>query len=191
MANYICAARSNYFRVKDLDAFKKALAQHDISVGGWKQGATLVLHESPENKPEGSIAIFAYEGWPDMEMLWEGLAQGAAEVACGAYEPLPDDSRAPGKTYDETNLPCDVCLHPGADHDGTGPRYWHDLTTLVAAHLIPGDVAVLAEAGFEAMRWVNGFAVAVNSDGETETVDLDHIYKKAAHLGTTVTKAHY
>lgn len=35
MADYIATTRTNAFRVKDLDAFKKDLDRHGISHGSW------------------------------------------------------------------------------------------------------------------------------------------------------------
>jgi hypothetical protein len=58
MANYYGSARSNYFKVKDLEAFKRALS--DVAVGIW---------DGDVGTPtEGLIAVFSQDadgaGWP-------------------------------------------------------------------------------------------------------------------------------
>jgi hypothetical protein len=58
-----------------------------------------------------------------------------------------------------------------------------DLLALIAAHLRPGAVAVLKEAGAEKLAYIGGVALAVNAAGETARVDLDEIFDRAAHLG--------
>lgn len=90
------------------------------------------------------------------------------------------------------------------DHDGFGwPTYACDeygdeagddpdevsLLDIIQRHLVVGDVAVLEECGHEKALYVNGFAVAVNSIGETVSVSLDDVYEKAETLGSTVTAA--
>jgi hypothetical protein len=61
-----------------------------------------------------------------------------------------------------------------------------DLLALIAQHLCPGEVAVLKEAGSEKAIYIGGIAHAVNSAGQTVTVDLDEIYQRAAPLGTQI-----
>jgi hypothetical protein len=58
-----------------------------------------------------------------------------------------------------------------------------DLPALIAGHLADGQVAILKEAGAEKASYVGGIALAVNAAGETEKVDLDEIYVRAARLG--------
>lgn len=65
-----------------------------------------------------------------------------------------------------------------------------DLAAELAAHLAPGNVAVLIEVGFEKLRYLVGVAVAVHPDGRTLTTDLADIYDKAsATFGVAVTQA--
>src|SRR5213075_3124435 len=52
-----------------------------------------------------------------------------------------------------------------------------DLAAELAAHLEDGWVAVLMEAGAEKCRYVAGWALAVNSKGETRHVSLEDIYE--------------
>lgn len=50
---------------------------------------------------------------------------------------------------------------------------------------------MLLEVGAEKLRYLTGTAVAVNSRGEQVGLSLDEVYARAAHLGATITTAHY
>jgi hypothetical protein len=65
---------------------------------------------------------------------------------------------------------------PSYDPDEDGD---FDLAQELAAHLAPGHVAVLIEAGAEKLRYVSGSAVAVHPDGRTVQLCLDDIYAMA------------
>ena len=69
MANAIAKSRTNYFRVKDLDAFKADLAAYGISTNGWDQAgyADIVLDDGPDNTPKESIALFVEGVWPSFD----------------------------------------------------------------------------------------------------------------------------
>jgi hypothetical protein len=58
-----------------------------------------------------------------------------------------------------------------------------DVGEEVAKHLQEGSVAIFLEIGAEAMRYLAGRALAINSKGETRTVDLRDIYEQAKALG--------
>ncbi len=66
-----------------------------------------------------------------------------------------------------------------------------DLTAELAAHLRDGEVAILMEVGSEKLRYLCGYATAVNSDGKTVSMSLEGIYARAAKLGTHITRAEY
>ena len=67
-----------------------------------------------------------------------------------------------------------------------------DLTGELAEHLKDGEVAVLMEAGAEKLRYISGWAVAVNHLGETVHVSLDGIYDLAfTKFGVRPTDASY
>jgi len=66
-----------------------------------------------------------------------------------------------------------------------------DLVRDLAAHLEDGWVAVLMEAGAEKCRYVTGWALGLNSKGETRRVSLEDIYELAGQIGEHVTKAEY
>lgn len=61
----------------------------------------------------------------------------------------------------------------------------------VSQWLAEGSVAIFMEIGAEKMRYLSGYAVAINSRGEEHAVSLSDIYERAAHLGSDVTQAAY
>jgi len=74
-----------------------------------------------------------------------------------------------------------------SDHQGCSWRAT-DFVAELADHLADGWVAILMEVGHEQSRYLVGYAVAVNSAGETVTVDLDSIHALAERLGEHVTR---
>jgi len=52
-------------------------------------------------------------------------------------------------------------------------------------------VAIMMEAGAEKCRYINAYALAVNSKGETKEISLDQIYELAQPLGEHITRAEY
>jgi hypothetical protein len=72
---------------------------------------------------------------------------------------------------------------------------WEDLYLfeggIVQKHLAPGWVCVYMGSGSEKLRYITGYAVAFNSDGDVETISLDEIYDRAKSLGNKITKAEY
>lgn len=51
-----------------------------------------------------------------------------------------------------------------------------DLLDELSKHLVQGSVAILMETGAEKLRYLNGVAFAVNSDGDTIQLSLNDIY---------------
>ncbi len=84
MANYTSMARTNYFRVKDIDAFKADLNAHGITPVSFAESAFggIVLDESEHNSPQGAVALFSHEGWPsfDEEMIADRLGLDESET---------------------------------------------------------------------------------------------------------------
>ena len=81
----------------------------------------------------------------------------------------------------------------GDDPDGAGWPCWGydeendqdieiDLPMIVSEHLVDGEVAIFMESGAEKLRYIVGYAVAVNSHGDMMTVALNDIYQKAEML---------
>lgn len=81
----------------------------------------------------------------------------------------------------------------GEDPDGGGwPAFIYneetddyedfDLPDYVSQYLADDSVAIFMETGAEKLRYVVGYAVAVNNKGEQVTVSLNDIYEMAAEL---------
>jgi hypothetical protein len=68
-----------------------------------------------------------------------------------------------------------------------------DLITELAEHLAEGAVAVLEEVGHEKLRYLVGYAVAVNHLGEEIYVSIDEVYERAeaAGWGGDISRAAY
>ena len=121
MANYYATARSNYFAVKDEEAFMAwAATVPDVSV---------VTRQTDGNKLFALLVDDGdYGGWPSFR-------------------------------YDEdTDEESEICI-----------------LGELADHLAPGHVAVLMEAGAEKLRYVTGWAGAVNDQGEMIQLCLSDI----------------
>ena len=78
-----------------------------------------------------------------------------------------------------------VGIHPNDYREGEWPSDPEDgedtdLFTQLSKHLEPGQVAVLQTIGSENLRYLTGWAVAVNSKGKQVTVSIDDIYMVAA-----------
>ena len=58
-----------------------------------------------------------------------------------------------------------------------------DLHAELAGHLAEGEVAILEEVGAEKLRYLVGYAVAVNHRGETLSVSIHEIYQKVRQAG--------
>jgi len=81
---------------------------------------------------------------------------------------LDDKGGLPSYTSDENN---------DEEYD------FDDFVDELSKQLKPSHVAIMMECGAEKLRYVTGFALAVNSNGTTKTVSLNDIYKKADRLG--------
>lgn len=57
---------------------------------------------------------------------------------------------------------------------GEGTEF--DLASELKAHLADGEAAIFMEVGNERLRYLNGFAFAIRSDGERLSLCLDDIY---------------
>lgn len=64
-------------------------------------------------------------------------------------------------------------------NEETGEESELDLAQELSQHLIDGEVAIYQEVGAEKLRYLVGYSVAVNSKGETITVNINDIYKIA------------
>ena len=130
MANYYASARSNYFKVKDVEAFK-SWVDSVPSLGLWRSDEMFALYSEGE------------AGWP----AWY----------------LDDD----------------------------GDELYFEVTD-VAEFLTEDSIAVFMESGAEKLRYITGYAVAVNHKGETVQIGLGDIYELArAKFGIEPTVAEY
>jgi hypothetical protein len=106
MANYYCASRTNYFRVKDETAFRAWAKRRDLQIRD-----------------------------------------------------------------DNTKYPGHFALSPDDGNDGAFPNYDAerdeeiDFIAELAEHLAADSVAVMLETGAEKLRYLLGYAVAVNAQG--------------------------
>ena len=82
---------------------------------------------------------------------------------------------------------------PNWRYDDDGEEVEIDLHAELAGLLAEGEVAVLEEVGAEKLRYLVGYAVAVNHRGERVAISLDDIYEKvrAAGWGPDVSTATY
>lgn len=131
MANFEGVARSNYFKVKDREAFEAALEETGVEI-------------------------------------WPGVGPNEGRVALGFPDPSFIVYRS--DAYDEEA----------------------DVPEMVSAHLAEGEIAVFMMVGYEKMRYVVGFALAVDSTGKSVEVNIDSIYDLASReLSGTATSAEY
>lgn len=145
MANYYGVARTNYFAVKDAEAFKNEMANYAVEVITRKGEDGVTLYGLMDTDSDGG-------GWN-----WSYVAELEGED---------------GEII-ETDLEID----------------W---TEVFARHLVDGWVAILMETGAEKYRYVSGYALAVNSKGESHEINLSRdIAKLALELGENVTDASY
>lgn len=89
-----------------------------------------------------------------------------------------------------------LCLHAASLDENGWPSYIYDEETnddlefdiaeFVSKHLVPGSVAVFMETGAEKTRYVNGYAVAINSEGNSIYITLNDIFERAKELGTDI-----
>lgn len=175
MANYYCSARSNYFKVKDRDAF-----------AAWVEGIGQDLEWSTQTPQEERNRRTHLQ---DLRQKFE--AQGGrgvelAEAIDGLEKLIKDE-------------PC--CLLAGGEGGGwpshrrdeeSGEYEDFDFLLELADHLQEGEVAILMEAGAEKLRYIIGVANAINHKGEMLQVNLAHIYTLVEETwGITPTRAEY
>ncbi len=132
MADWYGSARSNYFRVKDVERFRELCSRWNITFIRKTENVNGVETEHPD------LVGFLCEG---------------------------DSGGLPGYRYEK-----------GEGEDAPEKEYeFEDFLHELSGLLAEGEVAVMVEAGAEKLRYVTGYALAVNSKGETESVSLDCI----------------
>lgn len=145
MANYYGVGRTNYFAVKDGEAFKADMAALPVEVITREDENGETLYGFMDANPDGA------------GLDWSRFIE------------LEDENGEP--------------FHTDIDIDWTG---------LLASHLKDGWVAIIMETGAEKYRYMMGYAIAVNSKGETREVNLDReIMRLSEELGSNVTAVGY
>lgn len=66
-----------------------------------------------------------------------------------------------------------------------------DIMDELADHLADGSVAIIMESGHEKLRYISGYAEAINNKKERVLVGLRDIYNKADCLGTEILPCEY
>jgi hypothetical protein len=69
------------------------------------------------------------------------------------------------------------------DDEQAGEEEEIDLHAELAGHLADAEVAVLQEVGSEKLRYLVGYAVAVNHRGERLSVSIDDVYERVRQAG--------
>jgi len=183
MANWYGTARSNYFRVKDPEAFKDWInAMHDLFLlekdgkfGFYAEGdsgsfpsyiekhSTEVIGciRSPQGETVRSFTHVAYGDAPDDEKV--------RDDATRYFHGLPE-------WMGQDNPTLDLKIEEQSDMEDAEM----DWSFMLAPHLAEGEVAVLLEVGAEKIRYVTGWATAITWDGRETFINLDSIYAKAA-----------
>ena len=127
MANYYANWRTNYFRVKSIEAFEKSL------------------------EPIPGIQLIGNHDTMRVLLVPADISDGGGFPS--AY--MSEDSED-----------------------------WieFEFSTLVKDHLVDDEVAILVEAGSEKLRYLMGYAIAVNSKGEVRSVGLNDIFNHMEEL---------
>jgi hypothetical protein len=88
---------------------------------------------------------------------------------------------------------CNGALPSYLEEDEAGEivKEFDDFVQELSTNLLKDEVAVMIETGAEKLRYITGYALAVNSKGKTEWLDLNEIYSKAEKLGKNITRAEY
>lgn len=79
----------------------------------------------------------------------------------------------------------------GADDENEGDVELPDFMETLAEYLPDGEVLIWTHIGSEGNKYMNGYALAINNQGQTRGVELTDIYSLAKELGTTVTEPSY
>ena len=69
-----------------------------------------------------------------------------------------------------------------------------DFVSELAAHLTGNEVVIVMEVGYEKMRYLVGYAIAINNKKERREIDLAQIYETAKQLTRKpkrITRAEY
>ena len=162
MANYNTFSRTNYFKVKDYDKFIN-----------WAEncGVQFEVVENRDNK--GTYALLSED--------YEGVS--IITLHCFDAEDFYYD-----EDPQESNIER-LKKKLGVYKSGEYEYYEEHIPKDLAEHLVDDEVAIFIELGKEKLRCLNGFAIAVNSKGETREVTINSIYEMAKELGNVTNEA--
>lgn len=73
------------------------------------------------------------------------------------------------------------------EDEETGEMVDIDFMKIIASHLVEGWVAILMFNGNEKLRYLTGGASAINSKGETRSINIASIHHLAKELGENIT----
>ena len=169
MADWYGHSRSNYFKITDVEKFKDLCDTWGIELISDEQDAVTdkcihCMKKVPNKECSEYVKrmVDQCDGKKEKQEL---------------YGFLGSDNNG--------NLPNYRC----EDHDdGTTTEYDFDNFLEDLAPLIADDwVAIMFEVGAEKLRYITGFAVAINSKGEKRIIDICDMYDKSVELGKYTT----
>lgn len=147
MANYVAAARTNYFHVKDMEAFAAGLPA-DIEISRHRQ-----------NDPDSPICLKATssEGWPALTTQRNKIDAPKNDPEAERTEDLPPEV-----------IDIDIEIEDGQMYEVLTVEF--DIAEYVRGHLAENQIAYGMEVGREKLRYIKGLAWA--TDGE-DIISLD------------------
>ncbi len=121
------------------------------------------------------VFLKALEHVPDIEVVNENTPPYSSEGV------VPDDFDFGGMGILVSEGDCGCFPSWGYDGDNDEELEF-DLPILVSEHLVDGEVAIFMECGAEKLRYVTGWAQAINNKAETKFISLTDIYSVAKEL---------
>lgn len=197
MADWAGASRTNYFRVKNAAAFVAAMLQHEVKIAC--KGVAGYITKESEVPADGAFALFSNTddgGWPSRLSAPFRVAQVVAEVVTAPEAQsldwaamTPKAARALVEQVAAELFKLDVPANEDELALATrlllSEQYREeeeieiDFPSEVAAHLADDDVAIFQTVGAEKMRYLDAFATAIRSNGESIDLRLSSITQLA------------
>lgn len=106
----------------------------------------------------------------------KGAFQAFLERFCGAVELIEGDEGRVGFLAQE-GIPSSYM-----PDDATGEAEDVDFIDELAAHLADHEVMIVMGTGYEKMRYLVGYAIAINNKKQRRGIDLAQIYESAKQL---------
>lgn len=206
MANYYCACRSNYFRVKNAEEFKEFFK----TVRGCED--TPELWEEPQRDGTVLYAFGCYGGIsgiavPPIGRIILNEPDGSCEDEENVYS--PEDLTERAKAHAAKGYPYEIILYENAlgntmdrallnklapqpvsiatevlpeaweaDSDADYDAFLNGLQN----HVAEGDAVIIMESGHEKLRYVTGYVCLVTGDGIDFFSMTDLAVSKAAEM---------